>query len=251
MKHWITVVGGETINASSYNNTLTSLGVAGWAFDARSLGFTWQEVLQRMAFEARSNVIPIETSTGREWTIRTADADYGYNAVTAANAITQTHDMTDNGRAVDDLASHFKFQYAFDASLPGGGNEEGFKLALIANPSTSTLSVTADDITTASERFGAIESGPIAFRCIQHPGTAMDVAGFIVQERMANDRSVFELRGVAWFDALRFDVGDIVHITPPWASAATDTCRITSMSKEFLSNTWTITAVEVMDVGLG
>jgi hypothetical protein len=59
---------------------------------------------------------------------------------------------------------------------------------------------------------------------------------------------VFELREVAWFDALPHDVGDIVSITAPWASSAT-TCRITSMSKAFESNAWTITAVEVDTTG--
>ena len=250
MKHWITVVGGETLNAASYSALVTSLGAsAKWAFDARSMGFAFEEIIQRMAFEARCNIVLVEKSTGREWKLLAADNDYGFNAPAASAVITQTHDMTDVGRSVDDLASYFSFRYAYDPSLNGRGSEEGFKLALDANPSVSDVPITTTLITNASKRFGAVESGPIAFRAIQELATAQDVAGYYVQERMANDRRVYELRGVAWFDALPYDVGDIVSITAPWSSSAT-TCRITSMSKAFESNAWTITAVEVLETGL-
>jgi hypothetical protein len=248
IKHWVEVVGGETIDTASLAAFVTSLGAsAEWGFDARSLGLTWEEVLQRMAFESRCNIVPVEKSTGREWKILVADNDYGFDD-TGISTITQTHAMTDEGRGVDDLASYFTFRYGFDASLPGGGNEEGFKSALIANPDTSDVPITTTIIDNAAKRFGALDAGPIAFRCIQYPATAQDVAGYMVQERIANDRRVFELREVAWFDALPHDVGDIVSITAPWASSAT-TCRITSMSKAFESNAWTITAVEVLTTG--
>jgi hypothetical protein len=250
IKHWIEEIGGETLNSASESAYATALGAsAEWGFDARSLGFSWEEVLQRMAFEGRANIVAVEKSTGREWLILSAENDYGYNDDSIAT-ITQTHDMTDVGRSVDDIASYFSFRYAFDASLPGGGNEEGFKLALDATPSVSDVPITTALITSASQRFGAVESSPIAFRCIQDPDTAKDVAGFIVQERMANDRRVYELRGVAWYDALPYDVGDIVSITAPWSSSAT-TCRITSMSKAFKSNAWTLTAAEVLTDGNG
>lgn len=127
-------------------------------------------------------------------------------------------------------------------------NEEGYRKALIANPDVSNVPITASLIDAAAKRFGAIDSGPISFLCIQDTDTAADVAGYLVQERMANQRRVFRLNQVAWFDALPYDVGDIVSITAPWSSTAT-TCRITSMEKAFSSNEWTISAVEVLETG--
>ena len=245
MRHWIEEVGGESIDFDTYNDYYTAVASA-WGFDARSLGFSWEEVLQRMAFEGRCNIVPVETALGRVWKMLSADYDYGFGAATGT--ITQTDGMTDIGRGVDDLASHFTFRYAFDASLPGGGNEEGFRLALVANPSTSDVLIAVGDIADAAERFGAIESGPIAFRCIQAESTAEQVAGYMVQERIANDRRVYQLPAVAWFDALPYDVGDIVSITASWSSAAT-LCRIASMSKAFTSNVWTLTTVEVLETG--
>jgi hypothetical protein len=250
LRHWIEAVGGETIDEASYDALVTSLGAsAAWAFDVRSLGFTWEEVLQRMAFEARCNVVAVETAAGRVWKLLSADSGYGFGEPPSSSIITQTHGLSDVGRSVDDIANYLTFRYAFDASQPGGGNEESFRLVLRATPDDSDVPITTTLIGNSEARFGSKASGPIAFRCIQDPATAQDVAGYIVQERMANDRRVYELREVAWFDALPYDVGDIVSITAPWSSSAT-TCRITSMSKAFTSNAWTITAVEVLETGL-
>ncbi len=247
IKHWIEVVGGETLDSASYTAYVTALGAsAKWAVDVRSLGFTWAEILQRMAFEGRCNIIPVEKISGREWKILSADDDYGFGSTTVT--ITQTHNLTDQGRTLDDIASFFNFRYAFDAGLPGAGSEEGFKLALLATPDITDVPITTTLITDAAERFGDIDADPIAFRAIQDANTAKDVAGYIVQERMANNRRVFNLRDVAWFDALPLDVGDIVSIQAPWATSAT-TCRVVLMSKGFSSHVWEITAIEVLENG--
>ena len=221
--HHITETGGETVDSDSYDALVIALGVdAEWGFDLRSLGFTWEEILARMAYEARCNVVSVETVTGREWKLLSAGNGFGFGIPPDVARITQTHGLSDVGRSVDDLASHFSFRYGFDASLPGGGSEEGFKLALSATPSVSDVPISTALITAAEARFGAIESGPIALRCIQDPATAQDVAGYYVQERMANDRRVFQLDEVAWFDALPYDVGDPVRIVPPYLEIGTE-----------------------------
>jgi hypothetical protein len=249
MRHWIEEIGGETVDTASYDALATNLGVsAKWGFDARTLGYAWEEILQRMAFEARCNVIPVETTAGRVWKMLSADIDYGFGTPAASAVITQTHDMTDEGRGIDDLACYFVFWYAHDPTMSVIGMENGYTKALVANPAVSGVPITAGDISDAEDRFGPLQADPIEFRCIQDTATAQDVAGYVVQERIANKRRLFQLRSVAWFDALPYDVGDIVYITAPWASSAT-ICRILSMSKEFESNMWDLTAVEVLDTG--
>jgi hypothetical protein len=249
IRHWIEVVGGEKLDMTSYASLHTALTTAVvWACDVRALGLTWEEVLQRMAFEARCNIVAVQTAEGRMWKILHADNDYGFGAAPAANVITQTHGITDIGRSMDDIASRFTFRYAFDASLGRGGSEESYTLALEANPTTSDVPITTTLIGNAEARFGARDAGPIAFRLLRDKTSAQDVAGYMVQERMANDRSVYRLEDVAWFDALVYEIGDIVSITPPWASSAS-LCRITSMAKAFDDHTWTITAVEVLETG--
>ena len=247
LRYLIAEVGGETYNTASYAALLTALGAAAeMGFDARAIGFTWEEQVQRVAFEARCNVFPVETPTGREWMMAGADVNYGFGAATAI--IAQTHDMTDEGRAIEDLANSFSFRFAFDNSL-GSSDESGYAGVALASPSGSSVPISVADIAAAETRYGPLESGPIAFRCIQDEDTALDVAGYYVQERMANNRRVFRLSGVAWFDALPYVIGDLVLIAAPWASAATN-CRIISMTKAFTANTWTIVAVEVPVIGL-
>ncbi len=223
MRHWLVEQGGEGFDQTTYDALVISLGaMAEWGFDIRSLGFTWEEILQRMAFEARCNVVAVEASTGRVWKMLAARNDYGFGIPAGSAEITQTHGLSDVGRSVDDIASYFSFRFGFDASLPGGGNEEGFALALLANPSASSVPITAALLLEAAQRFGPRDSDPVAFRCIQDVPTAQDVAGYIVQERMDNRRRVFQLEEVAWFDALPYDVGDLVRIVPPWQDLADD-----------------------------
>jgi len=246
IRHWIEEIGGEQIDASNYADLEAALGSNfKFAFDARSTGLTWAECLARMAFEARINVIPVETANGRRWRMLSADTDYGFG--TATDVISQVHSIRDIGRGTDDLASYFTFRYAFDASLNGKG-EEGFTNEAHARPDGSTVDQSTTQLTNAAARFGAIEAAPILFHCIDDPVTMQDVGGWIAQERSDNERRVFELTGVAWFDALPYVPGDLVSITPPWSTTASN-CRITSMTKAFESNEWTITAVEVLAVG--
>ena len=247
IRHWIDDTGGETYDTTSYAALITALGAAAeWGFDVRSIGFTWEEVLQRMAFEARCNVFPVETATGRVWVMSSADLNYGFGEATAV--ITQTHNMVDEGRAVANLANHFSFRYAFDHAV-GSSDESAFAGIINATPSVSDVPIDVAHIIAAQARYGPLDNGPISFRCIQDEDTALDVAGYYVQERMANNRRVFRLSGVAWFDALPYILGDLVLIAAPWASAATN-CRILSMTKAFAANTWVIIAVEVPVTGL-
>jgi hypothetical protein len=247
MRHWIEVVGGERVDAASFAALITALGPdAEWGFDARGMGFSWEEVLQRMAFEARCNIASVETTSGRRWKVFSADANYGYGSTT--KVITQTQNMTDIGRDFDELGSRFIFRYGFDASAGPGISADGYRSSLVANPAASQVPIAAADLAEAERRFGARDIPPFTFRAIQDEATAQDVAGFYVQELSSNDRRMFELEDVAWFDAMPYEVGEIVSITPPWDDTAI-TCRILSMSKEFHGNTWTLLCVEVLETG--
>ncbi len=247
IRHWIEEVGGEIIDLTSYAAFATALGAAAkWGVDVRALGFQWEEVLQRMAFEARCNVVAVETTAGRKWKLLSADNDYGFGSPT--DQLTQLDGARDQGRRITDLASYFTFRYGYDATKDATGSEEGFTRILIANPAVSDVPITTALIAAAAKSFGPLDSGPITFRCIQDKATAQDLAGYLVQEKTANNRRIFVLPEVAWFEALEYDVGDTVKIAPRW-SLTTYRCRITIMTKEFEANVWSITAVEISQNG--
>lgn len=215
IRHWVEEVGGELLEAAGYDALFTSLGAAAeWGFDARGLGFTWPEVLQRMAFEARCNVIAVETPTGRAWRILVADKDYGWG--NAVDQIGQVQEIVDEGRGVDDLANSFTFGYAFDASLGDGSSDTAYKSSIVATPDKSDVPITAALIDAAARRAGLISADPRTLLAMQDDATALDVAGYIVQENMDNRRRVYRIPGVAWFDALPREVGDLVRIVPTW-----------------------------------
>jgi len=244
MQHWITAIGDEVLAYGTAHDLISALGPdAEWGFDCRSLGFSWQEVLHRMAFEARCSVSPIDLPSGRRWNFLSASNNYGYGETEFT--LTQQHSITDHGHDLEDLASSFSFRYAFDASLPGGGDESGYRLSLAATPTTSDVPITTAKLDAASKRFGLVEADVVAFRCIQDAATAQDAAGYYVQERIMTYRHyVYTIENVAWMDAMQMAVGDIVNITPPWENSISR-CRITSMTKGFSDNMWTLTAISV------
>ncbi len=215
IRHWIEEVGGETLQTAGFDDLFTALGsLAEWGFDARGMGISWESVLLRMAFEARCNIVAVETSAGREWKILVADNNYGWGQAT--DEIVPTDEVIDQGRGVDDLATFFNFYYSFDASLGDGSNQAAYKDLIIASPLFSEIEITKTIIGNAAKRAGEIVADPVTLVAIQDANTALDVAGYQVQERIANDRRVFSLLGVPWYEALPHDVGDLVRIVPPW-----------------------------------
>ena len=245
IKHHIETY-GEAVDTTSNTALVTSLDAAAkFAGDIRPLGDDWAPILQRLAFEARTNVIADQESTGREWKSLAAGTNYGWG--TATPSITEWQSFTDNGRAIEDLASSFLFHYEYDPTLAFAPTqqEDLFANTLVANKDVSDVDqVIATDIETEAKNFGAIAADPYTFLMIQDDATATEMAGYLVQERMASARRVFEMTGVPWYEALPLVLGDLVNVTPPWDTSS-KLCRIISMRRKFFDHSWDIVAVEV------
>tara|TARA_Y100000310_G_scaffold340325_3_gene435687 strand:+ start:446 stop:3838 length:3393 start_codon:yes stop_codon:yes gene_type:complete len=213
LKHWIEVVGGETIDSTSYAALITNLGMNKLALDARAFGLTWEQVLGRIAYESRVNIVPEETSSGRVWKVLSAGSDYKWPDPT--ESITVHGDgFIDNGRDLEQMSAYHTFRYGLDSSL--GTGEEAFRGIAVANPTTSDVSVTAAQLTSAEERFGDVDSQPVFFLGIRDKFTAEEVAGYIVHESIAEDRRVFSIDEIPWYEGYTLEVGDMRWIVPPW-----------------------------------
>jgi hypothetical protein len=212
-----------------------------WGFDLRGFGFAFDEILQRMAFESRSNIIPVETASGRVWRVLAANADYGWGQAVAV--IAEYVSMQDLGRGLDDLASLFSFRYDFDASVGRGDSEEPFRKALIASPTVSEVPILVDEIAAAADRFGDVQAEPIDYIGIHVAASAEQIAGYFVQERMAA-RRVFEIQGVPWFDGFPIELGDLVRSVPPWHKIGTE---FQQYSLDGQSSTWIGTGCTLSD----
>ncbi len=246
--HFITTIGGETIASGDVAALVTALGASlEFGFDMRTLGFKWDEIVQRMAFEARTNVFPIEEVTGRAWRLAAADATYGFGSGTV-DGITQVHNASVTGRNLNEVGNYFSFRYAYDPSM-GSNSEEGFASALVCSPNGSDVPISAASMTAAAVTIDKKEIGLIAFRCIQDANTAQEIAGYYVQENSDEDRYTILLREVAWFDALLWNIGDVITLFLPWKSGESR-ARIIAMSLKDQENTWDITLAVVRSIGL-
>jgi hypothetical protein len=246
MRHWIEEIGGASIHTSSYDDCDTNLGgnAAEWGFDARTLGLTWEERLARMAFEARATLVPEETSSGTEWKMLTALSTYAFPA--ASGSVTEW-DRGGFAEADQDLrfvhASRFTFSYAPNWSR--GDGEEAFTQVVVANEDTNDLTVPSTaDFATAADRIGKYEAEPVGLRAIQDEVTAEEIAGYYCHERIRIPVGLFAITGVPWWEAYDLEVGDIIEVTPPWASSAVK-CRVIEYVKDSATEQIELRLVEI------
>lgn len=216
IKHWITVIGGEIMETASYDDTITNLGSDVWAFNALGLGFEWDDILLRMGFEARSNIVPEDEASSRKWRCLQSQTDYAWDTDDVSGEIDVWDDFVDGGRDWRELASRFNFRYDYDPTL--GTSEEAFKQVVIATPDKSDVSVTTTAIGDARDLFGEREASPVFLYSILDETTAEEIAGYYVQEGIANGRRVYAIRGVPHHQAYKLRVGDLFELVPAWIS---------------------------------
>ena len=373
MRHWIESEGKEVMEDASFDRMVTNLGTMKWGVDARDMGFSWSEVLQRMAYEARTNIVPeqvsipvsifsfdsqvgdwsginsaiadeativregsgsisvpsngtdlfhgfqnpqptmdltdkvivfwiytpagtaanqntvdliissnpaggndfrhyqdlgrnvsrpdgwsrqaihvdsnqAETGTldltdvkwwrfgwiqfvadagddfyfddcrvygGREWRALLADAAYEWPAPVAA--ISEWTDFKDERRDLIELGTRHTYRYDLDATMGRGGQgADAFRKVVVASPDVSDVSVTAAELATARERWGAAEYAPRNLLAHNDEVSAEATAGYYVHEAIALDRSLFRISGVPLYQGFNLQVGDIIEVVPPW-----------------------------------
>lgn len=243
LRHWIEEIGGGTVDADSYDDADTDLADNVLAFDARTMGNTWEEVAARIAYESRVTLVPEETATGQVWKLLTASSSYQYP--TAGDTVSEWDrgSFAEASRELEtELASSFFFVYAPDWSL--GENEEAFTLGLFAAPGNNDLTLPSNaDLLAAEDAFGLIVAEPFAFRAIQDTDTAKEVAGFYAHE-LIRPAALFSLSGAAWWEGYHLEVGDILNLTPPWRTSAVK-CRLIAYEKDVSQERLDLTAVEV------
>ena len=232
-RHLVEVVAGETVDETSVVAAETDLGSNKMAFDSRSLGFSWVDIVSRLAYESRANVVPRYTSTGTRWAFLTADSSYEFDTSGLSVSTWEPGGFALVGRANgQDLFTRFSFHYNIDPSI--GYTSEAYTQFLRAAPGQNDLSakVATADIETAEAAHGISEAPPLDFVCIRDETTAIDVAGYIVHELLRRAK-LFAIRGVPWYDgeAYALELGDIRNVTPPWSSTAVK-CRVIEIIKD-------------------
>jgi hypothetical protein len=230
-----------TVDETSVVAAQTNLGTDKLAADLRTFGISAAEVLARLAYHSRANIVPEEAATGTEWKFLTAETDYDWPAAGATLAEWDPGGITELGRDLDQLATRHVAHYAPDPSL--GDFDSLYGGIVLANPDESDVSVTTGQLTTAEADFGRIDAAPVAFVGISEEATAEEVFGYYVHEAI-RIAALVAIAGVPWWEGYTVEVGDILTVTLPWRASSIKV-RVLEYRKSFDTEQIELRGVEV------
>jgi hypothetical protein len=237
---------GETtaeIDTATFDAAYTNLGSAKVGFDARGLGQTFAEVVMRLAYEARANLVRDEGASAATYRLHTAGvADtYAFGASVATVSQWQSP-FAETGRDIGQIGARWIVLYGYDPSV--GIDTRAYLATLRADPTLSDFTgTTTTDLAAVEAKFGRREVQQIALRCIADADTAKDVGGYYVAEGTRLS-ALFILKGVAWWEAFALERGDIVTLVSANDGASYD-ARVIELVKSFKSEAIDLRVVEV------
>lgn len=194
-------------------------------FDARRLGFSWEEIVLRVAWESRVNILPIQQVTGVIYKVRAPHVTTGHRWTWSEtqdeypDIVSDYVSPTTIGRSIGDLGSHFSAAYGFRADI--GEGEEGFTQLVTEVPSGSEAAL------------GVVEYPRFYLHCYTDDATAADVEDwleYMAQELSREDGGVTDVTMQHWI-AYAFELGDVVRIQPPWWTGGAKYTRLIEFSQ--------------------
>lgn len=206
LRHLLTVV---CTPEQSVDASWNDVGGAGYlddnehAIDVSVFGTDFVHVVSRLAFESRCNLLADERSTGTVYRLLAATSAYAFAAATVT--VDRWVNLEEEGREANSIFNHFRFLYAYDASIGNG-------LDAFAGVVAPTRAV-SEDI------HGRRDAEPVGLYSVPGFGTASEV-GVYYAEELARVASLYKIQGVPWTDAYKLERGDTFSLTPPWEGSA-------------------------------
>lgn len=210
------------------------------AVDLRALGETLPELLARIGYEGRANVLRAEGAATSAYKALCAEADYTWPA-SSGRALTQYQALSEVGRDGREIATRFQFLYDRDPSR--GTDLAAYDGLLRANPTVSDVSVSAATLATREQKYGRRDADVGVLLAHRNEASAQDVAGYYVAEA-GRDAGTFVLRGCAWWEAADVEIGDLLDLAPPWRASAIKV-RAVEVTRKFGAGVVDLRAVEV------
>jgi hypothetical protein len=241
-RHWVAVVGGKTVDATSFAAALTNLGSDKLAVDMRQLtAGGWREGASGLGYHSRANLVPKETSSGTVYCLYTAESDYDWPVYDREVTAWQT--FAEAGPQGRELYTRFLAHYNFNAAV-GSDTDAAYQSALSANEDDNDLTVpNTTAFENAADKYGSRESPPYFFLGIEDEATAKDVFGYYCHEMIRAPR-IFLFEGCFWWEIFDLEEDDLIQFTHPW-SGATVKARVIGYTKRFASEQNALRCLEV------
>lgn len=224
-----------TLDAWATNSPDVKLGA-----DLRALGETLPELLARIGYEGRANVLRAEGAATSAYKALCAEADYTWPS-SSGRALTQYKALSEVGRDGREIAT--RFQFLFDRDPSRGTDLSSYDGIIRANPTVSDVSVSAATLATREQKYGRRDADVGVLLAHRDEASAQDVAGYYVAEA-GRDAGTFVLRGCAWWEAADLEIGDLVDVAPPWRASAVKV-RAIEVTRQFGAGVVDLRAVEV------
>lgn len=204
-------LGQDAIDEPALATAATNLGSNVHAPIVNALGDDFEEILQRMAVEFRSNVIPVEGATVTQWRMIAAESDHEWPV--SLRTLTRWGSVVEQGANADANVTRFLYPYAWDPSL--GTDIEAFASAVridadqddVADPSITQLQ-------NAEKAFGRRDGEAFALIASQALATAKNVAAYYAHEGIRVMR-ILDVPGVPLQDSIDLEPLDIVELVNP------------------------------------
>lgn len=248
IRHRLAILGGlghAAIDDTTFDATVTNLG-SGTRFACilNELGDTDEEIDARLAFECRSNLVPVERSAGTVWQLHNALSTNAFAAAPADTGIDDyASDIAEESRGADQIATRFRALYALDRTI--GDTEEAYSGLLRVDPVQSDITTpNAAAMITAEQRFGRRDMAAFGLRCVDDAASAEDWLSYVATEMTRASVRLFRVPGVPWWIGYALEVGDIRELTVPWLTSAVK-CRVIRFAKDWATELVDLTLVEV------
>lgn len=232
---------GDFCDVATFAAAGTNLASVKLAVDLRLLGTSWVELMERLGYESRANLIRSEAVGGPRLKMFAADASYLWPAA-SGDTITEAEKRYEVGRDGRELSTRFEWVYGRDLSR--GDDMSAYDLLVRANPVTSDVGVSASTLATLEAEWGRRDASVGVFLAIQDEASAEDVAGYYVAEATRTPAGVIVLERVAWWQVPGIEIGDVRSVSLPWRSASVKS-RVIEVRKAFRSGLVDLRLVEV------
>ncbi len=218
VEDWLGTNAGMSADSSSFSTAKTNLPSVTWKGDVAALGESFGGALARFGYECRTNFVQTETSSATEMKAHNAKTSLDFNAAT--RSLDTFNSLIFATKAINEVANQFEVIYNL---IPGGDptRVEDYETSFLANETDNPMSakVATADITTSQTNVGVRPSVPSIFTLISDETSMIEIFSYYAQESMRADGVRLSCVVPYW---LGYDLepGDIVDITPAWASSA-------------------------------
>ena len=223
-------LGHGAIDASSFSDAVTNLGTStAHALALEVLGESFAEIIARIAYDARANIMTEERSTGTVYRMLTALSTYAFG--TTLRTLDDFSAVVEEAREARSISTRFRFLYDWDPTRGDVDDPEAYVAVVRIDEDQNDVTVPSTATVSAAEaRYGRKDASVVLFPTIHAEATAEERAGYYAVELMrVTARRV--ARDVPWTLAYDLERGDIVTLTPSWDTVSAKH-RVLGVSKD-------------------